>query len=268
MPKLFFLLLALQAYCPVLAQEENWDVYMAQYDKGPASIMLNMGMKKIAPVTELPFVLVTGVKFRDCPSDGMPSQNEFTNLYKISDSVKATVDRKVKNNLVGTFTYQCERLDYFYLADTTGLRQQLITLYKDHFSLYTPYINIKADKEWKGYLNFLYPNEEAFEFMQNQKVVSRLQKAGDKLDKERQTDHWFYFSTGADRSCFIYYAVQKRFKIESTEKTTDLNRPFKLHLSRTDKVDIASISKITLELRRQAKKCKGEYDGWETFVIK
>jgi hypothetical protein len=266
--KTLLLTMTLLIYSQLAAQEENWDVYVAQYNKGPASIMLNMGLKKIAPVTNLPFVLVTGVKFKDCPFDGMPSQKEFTNLYKISDSVKTTIDSKVKNNLVGAFTYQCERLDYFYVADTTGLRQQLTALYKNRFSSYIPYINIKADKEWKGYLDFLYPNEEAFEFMQNQKVIIRLQKEGDKLNKERQVDHWLYFSTEADRNCFISYAVQKNFKIESKEKTANLSHPFKLHLSRTDKVDMASISKITLELRRQAKKCNGEYDGWETFVIK
>ena len=107
------------------------------------------------------------------------------------------------------------------------------------------------------------------EFMQNQKVILALQKGGDKLIKARPVDHWFYFKTELDRSCFITYAIKQQFKIVAKEKNANLVKaPFKLHLSRTDKVDAASISRITLELRKQVKLCNGEYDGWETFVVK
>ena len=252
-----------------MAQEENWDVYMAQYENKPGSILLNLSLKSTAPIKTLPFVVISGVSFRNCDSIGMPDKREFTNLYRISDSVQAIVNSSVKNNLVGSFTYLCQRLDYFYVNDTTGLRQKLTTLYKTKFPLYIPYINIKEDKNWTTYLNFLYPNEATMEFMQNQKVISALQKGGDKLIKARPVDHWLYFKTEADRNCFITYATKQQFKIVAEEKTANLIKaPFKLHLSRTDKVDAASISRITLELKKQANQCNGEYDGWETFVVK
>ncbi len=52
------------------------------------------------------------------------------------------------------------------------------------------------------------------------------------------------------------------------EKTDKTDKPYKLQISRIDKVDISSISKLTLELRKQAVHCNGEYDGWETFLVK
>ncbi len=82
--------------CFLMAQEENWDVYMAEFQKKPGSITLNMALKKTAPVKTLPFLLITGVSFRSCDDDGMPMKREFTNLYKISDSVKMVVDSLVK----------------------------------------------------------------------------------------------------------------------------------------------------------------------------
>lgn len=118
----------LSPYFLFAQEKENWDTYMAQYEKGAGTTLLNMSLKKIAPVKDLSFALITGVKFTDCSPEGFPSKKEFGNLYIISDSVKARVDRVVKNNMVGTFTYQGERLDYFYVADTAGLRQQLIQL--------------------------------------------------------------------------------------------------------------------------------------------
>ena len=269
MLKIFIAVLLLFPPFFLMAQEENWDVYMARYKNKPSSVTLNMALKSVAPVEVLPFIVITGVSFKNCDEDGMPSKREFTNLYKISDSVKAVVDRLAKNNLVGSFTYLCQRLDYFYVSDTVGLRQQLTALYKEKFTQYIPYyINIKEDKTWAAYLDFLYPNEESYEFMQNQKMVTALQNGGDKLIKERLIDHWLYFKTDTDRNCFIIYATKQKFKIVAKERSSDPKAPFKLHIARTNKVDVPSISKITIELKRQAKKCNGEYDGWETFVVK
>lgn len=250
------------------AQAEEWDIYMAQYEKGVGSTLINMSAKKFAPEKKFPYVLVTGVIFADCTADGMPSKNEFSHLYAISDSVKAKIDKTNENIAVAAFTYQCERLDYYYLKDTAGLRQSLAGLYSNRFKQYQPYINIKEDKSWDAYLNFLYPNDETLEFMKNQKILKGLEDAGDKLDKARQVDHWIYFKTEDDRTCFINYVTKNNFRIEAKDKTKDISHPYKLQISRTDNVDIAAISGITLDLRKQAQKCKGDYDGWETFVVK
>jgi len=251
----------------VTAQTEQWDVYLAQYDKGVGSVIVDMGVKDMAPVARLPFMIITGVKFDDCKADGMPSTNEFDHLYVVSDSVKLKINNLVENKLVGTFTYQCERLDYYYVKDTVGLRQVLSALYSTRFERYQPYISFREDKSWKGYLDFLYPNEVIFEYMKNQKVLIGLQESGDDFEKSRKVDHWLYFATEQGRECFIEYATKNKFIIETKEKTvTDL--PFKLQISRTDKVTLPEISAITLELRKQVRKCKGKYDGWETFVVK
>jgi hypothetical protein len=227
-----------------------------------------MGLKATAPLKEFPFVVITGVRFSDCSSEGMPSAKEFESLYKISDSILATIKRMGNNKLVGTFTHQCERLDYYYVTDTIGIRQELIKYYKQVSPAYKPYINIKADADWTAYISFLYPNEEVYEFMQNQKVVMQLEKSGDKLDQARQADHWLYFASEKDRNCFISFAINHSFKIESTRNDGKLSSPYQLQISRIDKVDISAISKLTLSLRKQAKNCNGIYDGWETFVVR
>jgi hypothetical protein len=252
----------------MLAQEEYWDVYLASYDNKPGSTILNMSAKNYAPDKKLPYICVTGVKFSDCTGEGLPTSSEFPRLYIIADSVKNIMNQTVKNILTGSFSYQCERLDYFYVADTTGLRKLLTDLYAKKFPGYNPYINIKEDKNWEAYLNFLYPNEETYEYMQNQKVVIKLKEAGDRLDKKRQVDHWLYFKTKKDRECFMAFALKMNYKIESGEKNDGSKDHFKLHISRTDNVDLAFISKVTLELRRLAAGCNGNYDGWETVVVK
>jgi hypothetical protein len=141
-------------------------------------------------------------------------------------------------------------------------------MYQTRFPGYTPYITIKKDEGWSAYLEFLYPNEETLDYMGNQKVLMALEKAGDKLEKARTVDHFVYFKTEADRTCYINYLLKHKFRITAKEASGIKETPYKLIFSRLDKIDLSSISKITLELRKQAAMCNGDYDGWETVVIK
>ena len=103
--------------------------------------------------------------------------------------------------------------------------------------------------------------------MGDQKVVLSLKNAGDKLEKPRQVDHWIYFDTKKDRDKFLEYIKSEKFKIEEhTGEKKDKN--LTAHISRVDKVDLQSIYAITEHLRKIAAQFKGDYDGWETFVVK
>ncbi len=262
-----FLLITLSSTV-IFAQKDNWDIYMASFEKGPGSVIINMSAKNYAPVKNLPFLLVTGVTFKHCDSTGFPPQEEFATLYTISDSVKSALEKVVIGTQVATFTYQCRRRDYYYVHDTTGLRNLLEKVYNTYFKDYAYTNSITADTKWDSYLNGLYPSEVILEYMRNDKVLMKLTEAGDKLEKTRQVDHWIYFPTEKDRDCFINYANSQHFKVENKEKANNGMRPFKLQISRIDKVDITSISNLTIVLRKEAVKCNGEYDGWETFIIK
>jgi uncharacterized protein (TIGR01619 family) len=268
--KISTLILSASFLLPVAlsAQEPQWETYMGQYEKGPGSTILDMSIRNTAPVKDFPFLLVTGVTFEKCTADGLPEKEAFPQLYKVSDAVKLCMDKSLVNIFAGTFTYQCERLDYYYIKDTTGIREKLNKLYADSVPGAKFYTNIKVDKIWQAYLDFLYPNALSLEFMLNEKLLQKLQQAGDQLDKERPVNHLIYFTTEADEQCFIPYMLKQHFKIVSKEKTDDSKRLFKLQITRTDKVDLSTISAITIDMKRMAMKCNGEYDGWETAVVK
>ena len=220
----------------VKSQNSNWEVYLAQYDLGPGSTTLNMDLINVAPVKELPFVVITGVTFTECTKDGFPAKNEFSNLYKISDDIEQVISSITRNELAGTYTYHCQRLDYFYVKDTVNLRRKLIDLYRDQYKWYEPYLNIQADKDWEAYVKFLYPNEVVLEHMSNEKVLNQLRSSGDKLDKPRLVEHWLYFKTKSDRDAFIKYAQGDGFKVEGIDVIKDTPLPYQLHLSRINKV--------------------------------
>jgi Family of unknown function (DUF695)/Regulator of ribonuclease activity B len=255
----------------VQAQElqDDWDTYIAPYKKGTGSVLLNMALKEKAPVLTYNYVVITGVKVKECSPDGFPTQQEFQTLYKISDGVNDLIDKKKRKILAGTFTHKCERTDYYYVNDTTFLRRYLSEYYKTYFPQYSYIIHIEEDKSWSRYLKFLYPNEEIKESMANQKVLLQLTKAGDKLTKERRLDHWLYFKTEDDRRNFFIWAAEQKFLVEKLDELKDgRTHPFSLQMYRTDKPELAGITRLTLYLTKEAARFNGVYDGWETIVIK
>lgn len=68
------------------------------------------------------YLLTTIVTILKCNKDGLPVKEEFYGLYKIVDTIKALLDAKFINKSAGTFSYQCERINYYYLSNTIGLR--------------------------------------------------------------------------------------------------------------------------------------------------
>ena len=241
---------------------------MARYEEGPGSTLVNMSLLTKAPMKQYPYLLKAGVKLKKCSDDGLFTPAESDVLYSISDKIKASIDSLEKNISAGTFTCQCLRTDYYYIGDTTNARAVLAATFKTYLPNYEYIIEIRPDSAWNSYLKFLYPNEETMEYIENGKVVMNLSKEGDDLSKPRQVDHWLYFKTEADRATFLQYALQEKFKVEGKEYTSKGKLHYQLHLSRTDMVDLGSICPITLKLRKKAKELNGEYDGWETFVIK
>jgi uncharacterized protein (TIGR01619 family) len=256
--------------CPALVQaQDNWDTYIAQYDDGPGSTTLNMARKETAPVSTLPFVVVTGLTTRNCEADGFPAKKELGKLQAADDAVLATVLSAAAGEPVGTFLHQCERLSYIYVKDTLRIREKLIKLYKTKYSDYTYYINIKPDKEWEYYLEFLYPNDEVMEYMSNEKVIAQLEQAGDKLDKARSIDYTFYFAEEKGREAFVQSIATQGFRVtDESYVKEDPDQPYQLILSRVGMVELSEISQTTLELKKKAEQFGGGYDGWNTILVK
>jgi len=118
-------------------------------------------------------------------------------------------------------------------------------------------------------LEFLYPLPAQFQSIQNQRVLDSLGKNGDKLTKERPVDHWIYFKSATDVDDFLSKIKDDGFEIVDNDYDVQFgDAPFRLHISRTDKVDYDSIDDYVLYLWKLAGDCNGEYDGWETSVEK
>ena len=47
---------------PAMSQTDNWDNYVLSVNDKPVSIVVNLGLKDLAPVKERPFAIVLRIK--------------------------------------------------------------------------------------------------------------------------------------------------------------------------------------------------------------
>ena len=138
---------------------------------------------------------------------------------------------------------------------------------------YSFQIKISEDKEWNIFFKGLYPNIYEMQAIQNRSVISNCQKYGDLIDKERLIEHWLYFDTESDMLQAIEKAKALDFSVEESEKiqpeegeqeTEDLG--YRLILSKVNAP--INIDEDTWDLIDIALDTHGNYDGWETPIIK
>jgi uncharacterized protein (TIGR01619 family) len=249
--------------------EEQWDTYIASYEDGkPGSTTLRMDLINSAPVDNFDYVLVTGLTYKTSNENGFPEGETFNILHNVGDELIELIRKETEMILVGSFMCNKERLEYFYIKDPKNIVAKIEEFYKTKYSEYEFYLNVKEDKEWKYYRDFLYPNEESKNYMADQSVLRNLEEAGDNLTKARRIDHWLYFSNETEMNKCKEQLVKLKFNIQSAGINKETNLPFELQIWRINHVNIDSIYPITSHLKKTAKKYNGDYDGWETSVEK
>lgn len=249
--------------------EEHWDTYMASYENGkPGSTTLRMDLIDIAPMQDFNYVLVTGLVYETSKENGFPENETFSVLHNAADELIEIIQSETDFVLVGSFMHNGERLEYFYIKEQKNIISKIERFYKIKYPEYKFYLNIKEDKEWEYYLDFLYPNEETLNYMADQSVLRNLEEAGDDLIKARRVNHWLYFTKETEMNKCKAELIELGFIVHYAGINKETNLPFELQISRVDNVDISSIFPITSDLRKRAKKFNGEYDGWETSVEK
>lgn len=251
---------------PVNKYQEDWDFYLTKVDGLVGSVMVNLGLHKIAPLLQQPNIIWVSVKMNAPDDEGLSSASEFDTLVTIEERLTEFVCAKHHATYVGRLTSNGSRDFYFYMGDTL-LYDKTVSEAMVAFPGYDYDWGSKEDTKWASYFDFLYPLPEQYQSMLNRRVLYNLEKHGDTLTKERRVDHWLYFDTPEDREVFIDKIKDDGFDIVGANfNPVSKTGNFSLQISRVDKVDFDSVDHYILYLSKLAEECNGVYDGWETKV--
>lgn len=138
---------------------EQWWSYLAEYDAGPGSVLLNLALRKQAPMTDYPHIVVTGTTYVSSQRLGLPEAADLGRLSLLEEKVLAAIAKKSAYIYAGTFTYNFEQLHYVYVKNPSEISQALADVYREHCPSCKTHIRIKSDPAWSAYSKFLFPNE-------------------------------------------------------------------------------------------------------------
>ncbi len=245
-------------------QEDRWESYLFHTDDGPVSNFVNIdaGVRR----EDLPIRYLVKVKINEPGQHGFPTKDEAAVLWELEDALEECVHSGQRGRYVGRSTHGGKRIFCYYLRAQDSIAEMDITKAAARFDQHAPQCFREHDEDWDYYSNFLYPSPEEMQCIQNRKVVDNLVKNGDSLTSPRETDHWIYFSDRAKRDEYRDEAITLGFKSRE-EQLMDDGR-YSLQIYRNDRVDYDSIDSVVLTLFRLAEMHDGEYDGWETFVVR
>jgi uncharacterized protein (TIGR01619 family) len=247
--------------------EEEWDAYITTVDDNPASILVDLGLNSIAPITDkFNFIWIT-LKMKKPLTIGLFSNEEKPMLDKIDSVIYSTLTTKLNAINAGRLTTDGYMHFYFYVGDTLKYNQIMLESLAP-FQEYEFDFGAYFDGDWNTYFDLLYPDPYEYQEILNRRLVNTLIENGDKPEVSREVNHWIYFRTEQARANFINEAKKEGFIEEMKDyDKSEMEYPFSLMIKRVDKVDLESVNEYVRFLRELALKFGGDYDGWETAPV-
>ncbi len=221
-----------------------------------------MGLMANAPDKRYPFLVITGPQAHNCDKNGIPASDEIETLERVLDATGDFLTGLTAKVLAGTYTHNCQRVNYYYVKDTTGIRNAIYRLYNRTYKDYKFVINIKQDPYWRNYLTFLYPSEETQNWMENNKVVTTMLQSGDSLTKQRNITFAACFKSDTARTAFSDFATGKGYTIQKSPTVKSGTHALCLLFSKYNYVQMDTLNKYTFEIKKEITKHDGAYDGW------
>ena len=160
----------------------QWDQYLALWDDKPGSMLVDLDYMEMIDSTQLPYLLGVGHQFAPCSTDGFPDTLVYEQLYKLSDKLHSYMDIQSTCKLVGTFTHNCQQVDYYYLKDTLGIRSFLDNYFLNEDSGFTSIISITHDPDNQHYTDVIFPDVYITEYRQNTSTIQSLINQGDDIN--------------------------------------------------------------------------------------
>jgi len=245
---------------------DGWGFYFLLVDQKPAVISVDLGLARVAPNRSLPNLAYLRVHMRSPRPDGLSSNEEFDILVALEDKLIQQFTTSDATVYVGRNTSDGKR-DFFFYTRAADWRANVLKAIQG-FPEYQFETGTREDAKWETYFGFLYPDEMQLQTIKNRSVCDTLQKNGDPLTRPRQIDHWAYFDTALARDTFVSRAANLGFRLANKIEPAAAGNNFGARISQVAIPSFDAIDGITLPLFELAKELGGEYDGWETEVIR
>lgn len=247
---------------------DQWDTYLCHVDDAPASFLVNLWFRDQAPLDGVDTVYYWSCPMTSPAEDGLGDEDEAARFDPIQDSISGFLEAhgfypvgRLRNQGAWQLTY------YGHPGQEVPFREAV-----SRGLAGGPYDRFDAgwrhDPSWSYYHDFLHPSPRQRRWMADLKLVEALSAGGDPLTMARRVDHFAHFAEPGGRDAFVAEASGAGFQLMETEDRVAGPYGFACRVAREDPVVLEHISGVSWHLTELAGRCGGEYDGWETNLLR
>jgi hypothetical protein len=242
---------------------DDWDFFLLRVDDQPASIFVDLGIAREAPVRSHATMGYLRVAMRRPQQNGLSSQDEFDELVALENHVTERITADGTAIFVGRNTSGGNRDFYFYVTGPAKFENDAQAAMRE-FPAYGCETGAQEDRDWRIYFDFLYPSAVDLQRIMNRRVCEQLQERGDNATNERKIDHLALLPNREAQTAFAGYVQTAGFSIESAPRAPNAEGQFSVEFSKVDQP--ARMDETVVPLVQKIVELGGVYDGWGCHV--
>ena len=244
-----------------------WEEYIKIVDSHPAMISLNVSASEDGSNEDHGYVAFVKVKLKVPTEDGFVAKDEIEEITFIEDRLELESLRYRHGQYVGRVVSQ-SHITFIYYLKLDFEWGDSVNAAMSHFQDYSFEFGSRVDSEWEVYQKLLFPTDKEWQIIHNHHACDELSGAGDTLQTQRAIEHTSFFKTPQVREQFSEFIVSEDFKIlENIEPSVETPADG-VKFYRIDVPPYHAIDNLTMTLIEYSKSYDGEYDGWETSLVK
>ena len=156
----------------------DWAFYFSNVNDKLSSIATDLNLINIAPIHGQANVFYVSIHMPNPRKDGLSSNEDANKLWRIEDKIiEGFAHKNLNFTFAGRLTSNGFRDLYFFGGNPISMKEQVHLAMKS-FPEYRYDIGHQPDKEWAGYIDFLYPLPRERQVIQNRRVLEQLEKDG------------------------------------------------------------------------------------------
>ena len=264
----------------------NCDFYEIIEDDKITMITVDLSFISKAPIEQNPLSVILEVKFKLPDENGLPGKEDFQTSTNIEDKIIESIENKT-TTVMSRFKKLLklkpkDSTDIFYVArcfdkgkvdfafyckegyNFEGFCKKLMADFTGYeFNLYH-----EIDKEWEFYTDFLYPSPLEFQLISDRNLIDRLEELGDNSEIPRDISYWIYFKNDGSRQKCLSELLENGYKFEQNHDLENEEYNLGIVINKNSLLNLETASSHSTFLYEMAEKYDGNYDGWETPVMK
>lgn len=252
--------------------EAQWEFYPTVVEGAPALFLVDLSLVEPAPLEGKSELVRCSVALSNGGgNDGVGDDDEAEKLFGLEEALTRAVEPR-GGVFVGHVRHAGRWQIVFY--GPAGIGRAVANATKTFVDPTGRGVEVETDDdaEWAFYFEYLLPDPERYQWIQDRDTVTALAEEGDTLTAPRAVDHFLRFSDEASRDAFLRAATEAGFQTGDAAgahaaEDPDEELPIVAHIVHESSVELEVIHDVVMTLSELADPHRGEYDTWQAEVI-